>query len=148
MEINKIHSKAVPTGLLDQIRKRLSSLGKRTGSASNRKEWVTNMLWWKIIILASWRIVVHRTYWAWKWHFIQKLRSSNFNSFFYSKSQAPWDCCCAEFSTIFLVPTSTRQSINPANKVVRRALLVTVYRIYKIRRIALKGASILKKSYA
>ena len=43
-EINEIHSKAVPTGLLDQIRKRLSSLGKRTGSASNRKEWVTNML--------------------------------------------------------------------------------------------------------
>ena len=37
MEINEIHSKAVPTGLLDQIRKRLSSLGKRTGSASNRK---------------------------------------------------------------------------------------------------------------
>ena len=86
MEINEIHSKAVLTGLLDQIRKRLSSLGKRTGSASNRKEWVTNMLWWKIIILASWRIVVYRTYW--KWHFIQKLRSSNFNSFFHSKSQA------------------------------------------------------------
>ena len=41
MEINynEIHSKAVPTGLLDQIRKRLSSLGKRTGSGS-----VTNML--------------------------------------------------------------------------------------------------------
>lgn len=31
MEINGIHGKAVPTGLLDQIRKRLSSLGKRAG---------------------------------------------------------------------------------------------------------------------
>ena len=31
MEINGIHSKAVPTGPLDQIRKRLSSLGTRAG---------------------------------------------------------------------------------------------------------------------
>lgn len=31
MEINGVHAKAVPTGLLDQIRKRLSSLGKRAG---------------------------------------------------------------------------------------------------------------------
>ena len=30
-DINGIHGKAVPTGLLDQIRKRLSSLGKRAG---------------------------------------------------------------------------------------------------------------------
>lgn len=31
MQINGIHSKAVPTGLLDQIRKWLRSLGTRAG---------------------------------------------------------------------------------------------------------------------
>ena len=31
MEVNGIHSQAVPTGLLDQIRTRLSSLGTRAG---------------------------------------------------------------------------------------------------------------------
>ena len=31
METNGMHGKAVPPGLLDQLRKRLSSLGRRAG---------------------------------------------------------------------------------------------------------------------